>query len=258
MCEHRRHPRQEPAAVGQAGGAEQRTLVRVAARREVAERPVGADQATVRAFEDLGGVARVDDDCVLVGVDAVGRPQAREGGCDATESSFRVGAQAAPIGRLVLSVERQIGERAIGGGARGRGVWIACRRRVDDRTPVGAAVAAADALRVAGKFTVVVRADDVHGVGQSGRRINVLVVPALAGARVDGRVVGAGGRARCQLLPAVVGGRERVASSGAGPSIPSPARRAAAAAVWSPLSVRQKLPAVALPDPPLFAVPSTR
>ena len=67
--------------------SEQRPLVGVAPEREVAERPVGADHPAVRALEDLGRVRRVDDDHVLVGVDAVRRPQARERRRDAAEAA---------------------------------------------------------------------------------------------------------------------------------------------------------------------------
>src|SRR6187551_860223 len=48
----------------------------VALRREVRERAAGADDPAVRPFEDLGRVARVHDDRVLVRVDPVGRPAA--------------------------------------------------------------------------------------------------------------------------------------------------------------------------------------
>src|SRR5207253_11127143 len=65
-------------------------------------------------------------------------------------------------------------------------------------------VAAADALRVAWDRAVVVRADDVDGVGQAGRRVDVLVVPALACAEIIRRVVRARRRRRGQLLPAVI------------------------------------------------------
>ena len=133
------------------------------------------------------------------------------------------------------------------------GVGIAGRRRVDDRAAVRAAVPAAHALRVARNLAVVVRADHVDGVGQAGRRVDVFVVPALARAEVIRRVVRARGRVRRQLLPAVVGRRERIAVPG-GTVEPAACEASSAAAVWPALSVRQKLDGCV---PPL-AVPSVR
>src|SRR5205085_5622754 len=114
-------------------------------------------------------------------------------------------AEAAPARGLVLHVVGQVGEGAVHRVAGRRGVRITGGRRVDDRAAVRAAAPATDALRVARELVVVVRADHVHRVGQAGRRVDVLVVPALRGADVVRRVVGTRGRLRGQELPAVVG-----------------------------------------------------
>src|SRR5439155_19685933 len=134
---------------------------------------------------------------------------------DATEGELAIGAERAPgRGRVVLCVERQVGERPIHRGARGGGIRVACRVRVEDAAAVRAAVPAADAFRVTWKLAVLERAEDVDRIGQTGRGVNVLVVPTLPRAEVKRGVVGARGSVRRQLLPAVVGRGERVAGGG--------------------------------------------
>src|SRR5256885_9123998 len=59
------------------------------------------------------------------------------------------------------------------------------------------------------RSAVLVRPDHIDRVGQARRRVDVGVVPALAGTEVERCVVGARSRARGEQLPAVVDGRER-------------------------------------------------
>ena len=116
-----RHARQHPPAVRQACGAQERPLVRVTPERQVAERPIGADHAAIRTLEDLCRIRRVNDDRVLVRVDVVGRPEACEPWRYTAERFLKGRAQPAPARRSVLHVVGKVGERAVGGGARGRG-----------------------------------------------------------------------------------------------------------------------------------------
>src|SRR5205814_1661249 len=134
---------------------------------------------------------------VLVRLDVDGRPEALDWRSEPAEVELRA-VKPAPVGRRVLHVIGKIGEGA--GGASTvdgpDGLGVARRRRVEHGAPVRTAVAAADALRVTGLLAVVIRADHIDRVGQSGRRVDVLVVPALARAEIDRRIV----RARRYVL----------------------------------------------------------
>src|SRR4029450_8536548 len=100
----------------------------------------------------------------------------------------------------VTRVVRQVGE---GPEVGPRAVRIARSGRVEDAAPVRAAVAAADALRVARQLAVLEGADHVHAVRQTLRRVDVLVVPALRPAEVVRGEEWARRALRRQLLPAV-------------------------------------------------------
>src|SRR5262249_22747392 len=108
----------------------------------------------------------------------------------------------------------KVGKRPVQGRARCRGIGVTRRCRVQDAPTVRSAVPAADALGVTRQFTVVIRAEDVDCIGQSGRRIDILVVPTLPRAEVVGRVVGAGGGVGGQFLPAIEEGGEGLAGGG--------------------------------------------
>src|SRR4030095_167750 len=103
--------RKHSPTVRQARGSEQRALIRIAPRRQVAERPIGADHAAIRTLEDLCRIQRVHDDGMLVRVDPAWRPQARV--CwiaNASKVTLRLGAESAPSrGRVVLHVEGKVG-----------------------------------------------------------------------------------------------------------------------------------------------------
>ena len=104
-------------------------------------------------------------------------------------------------------VVRQVGERPeIQPGS----VRIACHVGVEHLAPVRAAVAAADAVRVARLLAVQVGADHVNGVRHPRRRVDLLVVPALPGAEGVRGEVRVARQLRRQALPAGVRGREHV------------------------------------------------
>ena len=173
----------------------------VALRRDVREGSARADQPAVRALEDLGGIRRVDRDDMLIRVDPVRRVDTP------VVEVARIRAPRRVIDRRVV---REVAEGAHVGGAGGGAIGIARCVRVEDFAAVGAAVAAADAVRVARLLAVLVRTDDVHRVGHPGRRVDLLVIPALRPAEVVRCEVRIARRLGRQLLPAGVGRGERM------------------------------------------------
>ena len=234
-----RHPREQPLAGERLAGRERLADRVVALRRDVGE-----------------GAARPDDAAVEPSKICVGFPGLTTISCWSGWIPFGACTQAANVRRgapgavvSCASFVRSVNVRSM------------CTRRQDrppcssrGRTAVRAAVAAADALRVARQLAVLEGADHVDRVRQAGRRVDVLVVPALRRAEVVRREVRARRRLRRQLLPAVVGSGT-VPGSGAARR-PAACDASSAAAGWSALSVRQKL-ARAVWWPPL-AVPSVR
>ena len=175
------------------------------------------------------GLPGLIDDRVLVGMDAVRSPSRRP---------VDVRLVRAPRRRRVLRVVRQVGERSH---VRSASVRIARGVRVEHLAAVRAAVSAADALRVARLLAVLVGADHVDRVGHAGRRVDVLVVPALRPAEVDRREV----RVRAVVATSgtaspwcTIAGKVCVAGSGGCTRSPPAARPAATRAASRPAGRR--------------------
>ena len=177
--DRRRHRRQEPLAGGEDRRRGPDEGARRARRRDVDVLPARAHEAAVRSLEPDVRIARREHQRVLIGMDR-----------------RRLGEEVRRVAVRRAAVEGQVreGDQVV------VGIRLPCRRRAQD----------AARIRETVRLVVVVRADDEYRVGPAGRRIDAHVVPALAGAELEG-------------------GEARVAHRGAGEKLPTARSRRLAA-----------------------------
>ena len=234
MCvDQRRHARQQPLARRVAPGRGRQAVPRrcgaaVALRRDVANEPL------VRMMPPS------EPSKIWVGLHGLTAITCWSGWIP-LGAFYAVRCRSRPRRRTRAMADRgvvgEVGERAVQAAvpAAARPDHRPCR--VDHGAAVRAAVAAADAVRVTRLLAVLVRADHVDRVGQARRRVDVLVVPALAGAEVDRGVVRARRRVR----------RSASASRCTSPGTDSRPGGAVAPAAWDASSVAAGWLALSVP-----------